>query len=588
MTQRDAIHGLLGRWSVGLMVSVVFASGLASTLPAAGDTGPWEALDMAMKELRACEAEHRACNAAVEAYRQALAAARPAALADAQRAVDEAEKALADAEKAAGLEGAREKLQQSRQARDAKVEQLLADAPTFQEAVKRRDEMQKRIGQLQQRIAELNLEELLELGRLSLEERALGKHIAGSQRAWWKRGEVEPLYRAADADYKAYGAAAGKAPAVKEAGEKIKAARKALDDAIATLPLDSAAGKALLEHQAAAETKVVQAKARVSELEKLLIGGAKTVTVTMRAFDRKAKQEVDKKISLWVPPNCDYIRGVIVAHPMISSLATGQPMRLAAARTALATMVYDNFANDGKESLARLDGVLEKLAAESGHPELRGAPLLLGGLSASVLGTRNVACAVPHRVFGIVHAAGGNMQEMPDDGRGMVQVPFLAHNGEFEWCGPIGGIRPEYGNQTQWVMIREQMLRLWRDRHEHRMTLVVVPNADHGAWDVGLTALFVRKAAEYRLPTEKRDGTTPAVCRPLPVEKGWLTDADLDHPTHEPAPYGSYKGDKNNAFWHFDEEMARAVYEYHKGRFLLPDPTKTHPVPADWPPGRAK
>ena len=292
---------------------------------------------------------------------------------------------------------------------------------------------------------------------------------------------------------------------------------------------------------------------------------------------------MDKKISLWLPPRCDYIRGVIVAHPMISNLATGQPMRLAAAREGLATMVYDNFANDGKESLARLDGVLEKLAAESGHPELKGTPLLLGGLSASVLGTRNVACAVPQRVFGIVHAAGGNMQEMPDDGRGMVQVPFLAHNGEFEWCGPIGGIRPEYGNQTQWLMIREQMLRLWRDRHEHRMTLVVVPNADHGAWDVGLTALFVRKAAEYRLPVEKRDGTTAAMCRPLPVEKGWLTDADLDHPTHEPAPYHSYKGDKNNAFWHFDEEMARAVYEYHKGRFLLPDPTKTHPVPADWP-----
>jgi hypothetical protein len=31
------------------------------------------------------------------------------------------------------------------------------------------------------------------------------------------------------------------------------------------------------------------------------------------------------------------------------------------------------------------------------------------------------------------------------------------------------------------------------------------------------------------------------------------------------------------------EEMARAVYEFHKGRFILPDPTKQHPVPADWP-----
>jgi hypothetical protein len=199
---------------------------------------------------------------------------------------------------------------------------------------------------------------------------------------------------------------------------------------------------------------------------------------------------------------------------------------------------------------------------------------------------------VPERVFGVVHVAGGNMQEMPDGGRGMVQVPFFAHNGEFEWCGPVGGghasgkfgIRPEYGNQTQWVMLREQMLRLWRGRREHRMSFVVVPNADHGAWDVGLTAMFVRKAAQCRLPKEKRDGSTPAVCQSLPVEKGWLSDADLDHPTHEPAAFAAYKGDKDNTFWHFDEEMARAVVQYHNGNFLLPDPTKKSPVPADWPP----
>lgn len=132
-------------------------------------------------------------------------------------------------------------------------------------------------------------------------------------------------------------------------------------------------------------------------------------------------------------------------------------------------------------------------------------------------------------------------------------------------------------------MIREQMLRLWRDKHEHRMTLVVVPNADHGAWDVELTAMFVRKAAQYRLPKEKRDGSKPAVCLPLPADKGWLTDADLDHPKFEPSSSGSYAGDKNNVFWHFDEEMARAVYEYHRGKFLLPDPTKIRPIPPDWP-----
>jgi hypothetical protein len=319
-----------------------------------------------------------------------------------------------------------------------------------------------------------------------------------------------------------------------------------------------------------------------------------TIAITVKALNRKTKTEEDKKVSLWLPTSHEYIRGVIVAHPMVGGLVSAQPIRRAAAREGLGMLVYDDFGGEGKEALARLDGLFEKFAAESKHPELRGAPVLVGGLSASVLGTRNVACAVPDRVFGVVHVAGGNFQEMPAGGRGMTQVPFLAQNGEFEWCGPVGGghasgkwgIRAEYGLQTQWVMIREQMLRLWRNTQEHRMSLVVVPNADHGAWDIGLTALFVRKCAQYRLPKEKRDGHAPAVCAPLPVEKGWLTDADLDHPQHEPAPYDAYKGDKNNAFWHFDEEMARAVYGYHKDKFLLPDPTKTHPVPTDWPPAK--
>lgn len=70
------------------------------------------------------------------------------------------------------------------------------------------------------------------------------------------------------------------------------------------------------------------------------------------------------------------------------------------------------------------------------------------------------------------------------------------------------------------------------------------------------------------------------------MENDWLTDADPDHPTHQPAPYNRFKGDKSNVFWHFDEEMARAVFEYHEDRFILPDPTKASPVSADWPPKR--
>jgi hypothetical protein len=580
-------------WCVKSLAAAFMLAASALLASAAGGD-PWEAFDKAEKDMRGLEAELRLCNAAIEACRDVAAAMRTSELAPLRKAVEEAEKAAADAGTQTGLNAARDKLQAARTARDAKVESLLASSPTFKAAREKRDALKKKIDDISGRIGKLSAEEVLELVRLRGEERDIGKHIDGSIRAMWTRGEVAAEFKAADEAYKAMGAVSARADAVKQANEKVRAAQKALSDAIADLPLGGTPAEKFTAQRKDLEAKIADLKTVIDGLEKNLVGAGKTVSIAIKEIDRKTKNEVDSNVSLWIPPNCEYIRGVIIAHPMISGLATARPMRIAAAREGLASMVFGAIPGEGNAAIAKFDEMFEKFAAASGHPELKGAPVLLGGLSASVLATRNVACAVPERVFGIVHAAGGNMHQMPDDGRGMVQVPFFAHNGEFEWCGPEGGghmsgkagIRAEYGNQTQWVMIREQMLRLWRDRHEHRMSLLVVPNADHGAWDVGLTAMFVRKAAQYRLPKEKRDGSKPAVCTPLPVSKGWLTDADLDHPQYPPAPYESYKGDKNNAFWHLDEEMATVVCEYHKGRFILPDPTKTSPVPSDWPPKR--
>ncbi len=577
---------------VGVAVLGITVLGLTGVLCAAEDPA-WSAFDKAEGDLRGLESELRINSDALDAFREGVAVKRASELAGLRKALAEAEKGVAAAHTQAGLDEPRTKLQAAQAARDAKVESLATSAPTFRATKQKQAELKKGIDDKIARIDKLTADELRELARLRMEERAIDKHLYGSRRAWWTRGEVAAGYQAADEAYRAYGALSGKSDALKQATERAKAARQALNDAVAALPLEGVPSQALQARRTELEAQTAALKEKIVAMEKSLAEG-KTVTVTVKEPDQKTKKEEDKKVSLWLPLKHDYIRGIIVAHPMIGGLATSRPMRLAAAREGLGMLVADNFLIDGGGSLAALDALFEKFAAASGHPELRGAPVLVGGLSASVLGTRNIACVTPSRVFGVVQAAGGNMHQMPDGGRGMVEVPFLAQNGEFEWCGPEGGghssgkagIRLEYGNQTQWLMVREQMLRLWRNKHEHRMSLVVVPNADHGGWDVGLTALFVRKAAQYRLPKEKRDGSTPAVCTPLPANKGWLTDADLDHPKHTPAPFDSYAGDKNNAFWHFDGEMAQAVYQYEQNRFILPDPTKDSPVPVDWPPAR--
>jgi hypothetical protein len=81
------------------------------------------------------------------------------------------------------------------------------------------------------------------------------------------------------------------------------------------------------------------------------------------------------------------------------------------------------------------------------------------------------------------------------------------------------------------------------------------------------------KAARYRLPGGYPDAKPTADgCVRIDPRLGWLTDANLKAPQFKPAPYDKYEGDPARAFWHFDEELALAVIEYHSDVFSRPDP----------------
>lgn len=100
--------------------------------------------------------------------------------------------------------------------------------------------------------------------------------------------------------------------------------------------------------------------------------------------------------------------------------------------------------------------------------------------------------------------------------------------------------------------------------------------------------LFIRKAIRARVPkTEARAGE-PVQCLPIRPESGWLTDQDITTPAYPPTPCSEFKGNPAQAFWHFDKELAEASEAVHRGAIWLPDPTKKHPVPADWPASERK
>lgn len=281
------------------------------------------------------------------------------------------------------------------------------------------------------------------------------------------------------------------------------------------------------------------------------------------AMDKKGNVKVASNVA-WIPKNSSYIRGVIVAHGMIKDLALEDRFRKVAEEEDLATLVVNGFTWNVEKNWEILDNILNEMAEKSSHPEIKLAPVLVGGLSASVLMIRLLGYERPERVFGIIHVAGGNMHQQYPQGKSLANIPFIAMNGEFESCGPEGGIRPHLGLDTQWYMMVQQMIERRRQDPAHLMSMVVVPSKGHTAWNKQLAELFIRKAAKYRLPTEKRDGSTPAICRIIPVEDGWLSDPNVKYPQHKPAPYDNYTGDKSSAMWHFDEEMAMAVWQYHK------------------------
>jgi len=300
------------------------------------------------------------------------------------------------------------------------------------------------------------------------------------------------------------------------------------------------------------------------------------------SLERSKKREGRSMGVLWIPAKCEYVRGLIFAQKtrLEEHLVADPIIRQTAADLDLGILYFEpsfdilfNYKEEGADK--KLQEALTDLAKKSGHPELISALLLTIGHSTGGIFARNVAYWNPDRVLGVIHLKSGNLQHgIFEASRSLSGVPFLAINGEFEVYGPEGGIREKYARQTQWVMIRMQMLWLRARNPNHLMSLLVEPEGGHSSWSEELSrycALFIRKAVEYRLPKEKPEKVF-VKCRPLRTEDGWLTDANIKAPQHKPAKNADYAGDKNKAFWHFDREMVEATVEIHK-RLKTPDPS---------------
>jgi len=270
---------------------------------------------------------------------------------------------------------------------------------------------------------------------------------------------------------------------------------------------------------------------------------------------------------LWIPPNCKYVRGIVLASQVIleKQVCDNVHIREACAkeglgiiivfRSSLTTFYYKNGGEDKK-----LQKILDDLATISGYSEISVAPLFTVGHSGGGIGAWNIGYWNPARVFGILTLHSAAMVNPPEgDSKARTSgIPVMAVSGEYEmWTGP------KIPLEQHWRWLRGDLLDIRGKYYEPLVCEVVQPGAGHFNYDdhlALLTSMFLQKAAHYRIPAEPGDGKTPVTLTHLDEDKGWLTDISILTPGKFPPTMSkNFNGDKSLAFWSLDEEIAKTL-----------------------------
>ncbi len=281
---------------------------------------------------------------------------------------------------------------------------------------------------------------------------------------------------------------------------------------------------------------------------------------------------------LWVPPNADRLRGVLVGGQILMEqpFARDPAIRQACTDEKLAIVFFSppldavfNYKEKGSGEL--LQQTLDALAAHSGYRELSHAPLFSFGHSVATIFARNVAFWQPKRVFGVLLFKGGMGFPANDPEANVLGVPIMAIKGQFEEFGPgpSGALRDFEDRETAWQGTRNGLLTLREKDDRYLVSLLVDPGGSHFAWSSDMSptvAMFIRKCAKARIPDWPLDTKAAVVCREVDPKSGALSHAELGKPEHAGTDYPSYKGEPKNSFWHLDAELAQACDAYHAGK----------------------
>ncbi len=207
--------------------------------------------------------------------------------------------------------------------------------------------------------------------------------------------------------------------------------------------------------------------------------------------------------------------------------------------------------DDASLSGPRLETVLASLGRTSGYDELAFAPLVPLGHSAGASFPWNYAAWNSGRTLAIVSISGQWPFGSDDDAPSQVDtsldgIPGLVTLGEYEWANDraAAGLRQRNANP--------------------RLPLTFLGEAGGGHFELSTAkaaylALYLRKAAQYRLPPDTGSPYLgPVALTPIDSRvTGWLVDRWRgDEPARVPAAPVEEYAEPEEAFWCFDEEHA--------------------------------
>lgn len=295
---------------------------------------------------------------------------------------------------------------------------------------------------------------------------------------------------------------------------------------------------------------------------------------------------------VWIPPAAERVRGVFIGG---EAYIAGDPaIRQACAEANIAIIragidgIFNYKTGPGPEIFLK---VLAAVAEATGYGEIARAPFFAFGHSTSCIYATAAATWKPTRCFGSLAFKGSVMPPTYDPEADLSGIPILAVKGQFEEFGPgpSGVLRDFEDRETAWKEDRAKYLRMRGENGNVLISLIVEAGSTHMEWTprVGeYAALFLRKAAQARIPDWPVGAAEPVMCKSVDVASGALTSPEITAPdAPKAAPYAEYKGDRKAAYWHIDMELARAFEAFHAGRFgkraqfvAFADPANGNPI----------